>query len=70
MSGEYVRARTGLSNRGLPLWRHECGYVEAFTDSDLTEMDGCDACASESDNPFEWQPLYLATSSTSTGDSQ
>lgn len=59
-TGRYERARSGLMNRGVPLWRHSCGNTEAFTDAQLAEMaGGCDACESGSPNPADWRPLYV-----------
>lgn len=58
---EYSRARSGECNEGLPLWRHACGHVEAFDETELAEiLGGCDACESGSDNPDDWQALWLA----------
>lgn len=56
----YVPARSGLSNRGLPLWRHSCGNVEAGDEGRLAAIGGgCDACESGSPDASEWQPLYV-----------
>lgn len=58
----YRRARSGLGNRGLPLWRHSCGNVESFGEDWLPTGGGCDGCESGSPDPAEWQPLYLRAS--------
>lgn len=55
-----ARARTGELNDGYPLWRHTCGHVEAFLPEELSEiLGGCDACESGSNNPKDWQKLYV-----------
>lgn len=45
-------------------WMHECGYVHAWSASQMAEQlasdapGGCDACESGSDNAADWTPLY------------
>lgn len=55
-----VRAYSGMGNRGEPLWRHACGQVESFPEAQKEEIGGgCDACESGSDDPEDWQPVYI-----------
>ncbi len=39
------------------LYMHECGYSEAFDGA--PEHGGCDACESGSNDPRDWQPLFV-----------
>jgi hypothetical protein len=58
LEGNVEPARSGHGNRGIPLYRHECGHVESL--SAPPEDGGCDACESGSPDPADWQPLYVA----------
>lgn len=57
----YQPAVIGSTNIGTPivLWMHACGFAESFGDDWRPEDGGCDACESGSNDPSDWQPLYV-----------
>lgn len=48
--------RRAVAANGVPLYQHECDYVEQFTEA--PDHGGCDACESGSNNPGDWRALY------------
>lgn len=57
---EVRQARDGANGKGELLWQHTCGHIEAFCHGALADIKGgCDACESSSDNPDDWEPLYV-----------